>query len=470
MHGERKPRQHRSIQAQGMVIEIPIHDLGHRGEGVGRYKGQTVFVPGAFPGDIVLACPTQVSNRFMRANLVKVVVESPNRVGHRCPSVSQCGGCQLQQLSYPAQLDWKKERVEQVLARLGGVTAPRVNSILRCSRPYAYRNKAQYPVGQVDGNLRLGFFERGSHRLVPAEECLLQHPRMRKAAVVLTGELQAIGIGPYREEDHSGQLRHVLLRASFSYDELLVTLVMREAAFSGQDHLITTLRQELPDLVGITVNINDLPGNRVLGPQNITLWGRPYLRESLRVDGMSLEFHISPPSFFQVNPIQAEVLFGVVLKYAAVHAHSRVLDAYCGTGSIALFLAAAGAKQVVGVEEIDEAVADAWENAQVNDIQNVKFIRGLVEETLDDIVAQEGIPDLLVVDPPRAGLNSAFLKRAGEWGIPRWLYVSCNPPTLARDTRILSDFGYNLIEVQPVDMFPHTAHIECVALFTREGS
>jgi 23S rRNA (uracil1939-C5)-methyltransferase len=453
------------------LIEVPIHDLGHRGEGVGRFQGQTVFIRGALPGDTVMAQPFESHKRYQRAHLVKLLSASPERTSSPCPVFPRCGGCQLQHLSYEAQLEWKEERVARVLQRLGGITKPVVLPIIAAPSRWEYRNKAQFPVQMVAGHPSLGFFEQYSHRLVPAEKCLVQHPAICAAATSMLEHLQALPIAPYDESDGSGTLRHVLARASFSYDELLITLVMAQASFKHQHDLVTALHNDLPSLVGVTLNVNDQRGNRILGRHNVLLWGRDYLRETLSVSGMLLEFHVSAPSFFQVNPLQAQTLYSVALEYAQVHPRSKLLDAYCGTGGVSLVLAKAGAAEVWGIDIVQEAIEDAQKNARINGLDNAWFYAGRVEEIAWQLTQKRGIPDVIIVDPPRAGLDSTFLKHMADVEAERWVYISCNPVTLARDIKLLQGCGYRLVQVQPLDMFPHTAHIECVALLesTRSG-
>lgn len=448
--------------------EVYIDDLGHAGEGVGHVDGRAVFVPGAVPGDTVLLDEQEIHPRYVRGRLASILKPSPHRVTPDCDKFGQCGGCQLQHLSYGAQLDWKRERVRQLLMRIGGLQQVSVLPVIPAERVSAYRNKAQFPVGEVGGQVVLGFYERGSHELVRAEQCLIQHPSIRRLARSVASLLNRLGIEPYNEQRKTGTVRHVLCRTSFHHDELLVTLVATKPRFAGQEALVEEIGRQVPEIVGITLNVNTGSGNRILGERNITLWGRDYLRETLQAGDMQLEFNISATSFFQVNPVQAERLFEVVIDYGKVDPTTRVLDAYCGTGAIGLFLARAGAERVWGIEEVKEAVVDARRNARINNVANASFHVGRVEVVAQRLIGEQGVPDLVVVDPPRAGLGRRFLEPAALWGVRRWVYVSCNPATLARDLRLLCDHGYRLVRVQPVDMFPHTAHVECVALLDRE--
>jgi 23S rRNA (uracil1939-C5)-methyltransferase len=388
---------------------------------------------------------------------------SADREAPLCQVFSECGGCQLQHLSYKAQLAWKTERVRAVLTRLGKVAQPRILPIVSAERPWDYRNKAQFPVGRINGEIKLGFYEHGSHRLVPADSCLVQHARIREAAAVITRHLNLLKIAPFDESTGTGYIRHILCRISFSTEKLLITIVATRRCVA-LDELVSAMEQEIPGLAGVTLNINSKPGNRILSDNNMVLWGEGYLVETLQVGDLRAVFHVSAPSFFQVNPIQAQELFAAVLRYAAVDKTSTVLDAYCGTGSITLFLALAGAHRVWGIEEVPAAVKDAVTNARVNNIENTSFVYGRVEDVATELVGEAGPLDVLVVDPPRAGLEHSFIQAAAKWRPKRWVYVSCNPATLARDIALLDTEGYRLQEAQPVDMFPHTAHIECVAL------
>lgn len=462
-------------QNDGQVIEIFVDDLGHKGEGVGRLRGKTVFVQGALPGDTVLARPFEVRKRFLRARLEKVVAPSPQRLeSSKCSSFPACGGCQLQHMSYAGQVEWKEDRVVQVLGRVGGIAQPPVQPIVRAPETWHYRNKAQFAVDVVAGVPRLGFYEQYTHQLVPAENCHIQHPLINKAASSLARHIHRLDIAPFAESDGTGILRHVLCRASFSHDEVLVTLVVATAEFAEKAALAEALKEDVPELVGVTLNENSQRGNRILGDRNSVVWGRGYLREALQIDDLEIEYHVSAPSFFQTNPWQAQKLYAIVMDYAEPTPQDRVLDAYCGTGGITLVLATAGVREVWGIDIVEQAITDARENARINGVENAFFFAGRVEEIAGQLIQRRGVPNVLVVDPPRSGLGPAFLAWAAELEVDRWVYVSCNPVTLARDIKLLQPYGYNLDRVQPVDMFPHTAHIECVALLNfmkkRSGS
>jgi len=451
----------------GLPIEVVIHDLGHNGEGVGRYAGLAVFVPGAVPGDTVLVQVTKQHPRYLHADLLLIVTPSKHRIQSECPWFPSCGGCQLQHMRYASQLAWKQNRVRQVLTRVGGLQEVDVLPIIPAAMPWRYRNKAQFPIGVVDGQVSLGFYEQGSHRLVPIDQCLVQHPRIGSIIPKLQRLIAEHKIPPYSEVTGHGILRHVLCRVSFTTEELLITLVTTQSEFAGLAALVQQITQTFAPLAGITLNVNTQKGNRILGDQNYLLYGDEYLTETLRVLGHAVTFRISATAFFQVNPIQAQNLFATAVDYAQVSADTTVWDAYCGTGSMAMFLAKAGAKKVWGIEAVPQAVDDARANAALNDITNVSFMLGRVEDIAPKLITQEGPPHVLIVDPPRAGLDRAFIAEALTWGVERWVYVSCNPATLARDLQIICADGYSVQKVQPVDMFPHTAHVETVVLMSR---
>ena len=454
---------------EGSIIDITIDDVGHAGEGVGRYANRPVFVPGGIPGDHLQVKLTQVHKRYAHASLLKVLHSCAQRVTPMCSEFGRCGGCQLQQWNYQAQLAWKQERLVQTLARVGGIRQVLIRSIIPAPRQWAYRNKAQFPVGMYEGKPALGFYRYGSHELVPVTDgCHIVHPLIGRAAAIIDKHLPTLG-SVYDERTGRGVLRHVVMRVGFHSEQLLITFVCQQPNLAGLPTLITKLQEAMPQLVGVTININNKSGNRIMGAEDITVWGRDYIEERLHTGGGSLLFHVSARSFFQVNPMQAERLYQVVARYAVVDDNAKVLDAYCGTGSIALYLAQAGAAAVWGVEEETAAVHDAQINAQLNNVSNVRFYAGKVEEIVAELVRKGNAPNVVVVDPPRSGCDAEFLATACSWQAERWVYVSCNPATLARDMRIIMDNGYNVVEAQPVDMFPHTAHVECVVLMERVG-
>ncbi len=445
-------------------MEIEITGLAAEGDGVGRYQGLAVFVPGAVPGDRLLVRITEVKARFARGAMARLLEPGAGRVEARCPAFGDCGGCQWQHVDYAAQLRWKRQVVIDALERLGGFNGVPVANTLGMEDPWHYRCKAAVPFGGGDGPVA-GFFGRGTHRIValPGEGCAIQHPTIN-AVVRAVRELAAErGIPPYDEATGRGLLRHVVARVGARTGEALAALVINGPALPGEADLAAALMEAVPALVGVVKNVNTARTNVIFGPHTAALAGRPYLVEKLG----GLRFRISAQSFFQVNPLQAERLYRLAIEGAGIAVDDVVADAYCGTGALAL-LAARGARRVYGIEEVPAAVADARENARTNGIANVRFITGRVEDVLGGISAGGRAPAVIFLDPPRKGCARGALDACLALRPRRVVYVSCNPATLARDLAILAaSRRYRVEGVQPVDLFPHTAHVECVAFLSR---
>ncbi|MBS4021448.1 MAG: 23S rRNA (uracil(1939)-C(5))-methyltransferase RlmD [Dethiobacter sp.] len=447
--------------SRGEKIQLGIERLNHDGEGVARVNGFTVFVPGAVPGDSVTANVISVQRTYARCLLDSVDKPSPSRIKPPCEHFDSCGGCQLQHLDYQAQLSLKRDMVEQALRRLGGLDVV-VRPVIGMTDPWRYRNKAQVPVGMDGPTVKAGFFARRSHRIVNVDCCLIQHPTNDRVVDVVRSVLKETGIPVYNEQEHTGLIRHVVARTSFSSGETLVVLVTNGHQIPGLDKLINALRSRLDNVAGIVQNINTRKGNVILGPEDVTLWGRPFLTENLH----GLSFHISPRSFFQVNTVQTEALYKKVKEYAALTGNETVFDLYCGIGTIALYLSR-HAGRVVGVESVAAAVDDARKNAKLNKIENAEFHIGLAEDVAPQLQRKWLSASVAVVDPPRKGCEQRLLDAIIKMEPSRLIYVSCNPATLARDLKYLTGHSFTVREVQPVDMFPHTTHVETVVLITR---
>jgi len=448
--------------ASGQMVTLTVEDLGHSGEGVGRWEGFTVFVPGGVPGDQVEVRITEVKKNYARAALRQVAVPSPHRVAARCPAVGECGGCPLQVIAYPEQLRLKRQQVVEALRRLGKLEEVPVHPTLGMDDPWEYRNKAQFPVGFRGGRVIAGFFAPGTHRIVDIDQCHIQHPLGNEIMRTVKELAQRYQIPIYDEVRHQGILRHVLVRVGRHTGEAMAVLVTNGPAFPHGRRLAADLMERVPAVVSVVENINPERTNVVLGRENRVLAGRDHILDRIG----DLVFAISPVSFFQVNPAQTEVLYGKALEYAGLTGAETVLDVYCGIGTISLFLARQ-AREVIGIEVVPEAIDDARENARRNGIGNARFICGDAAETMPEL-ARKGIrADVIVVDPPRKGCDRPVLEAMAQMGPRRIVYVSCNPASLARDLGILQELGYRTVEVQPVDMFPHTAHVECVALVSK---
>lgn len=424
----------------GDQVELLIERLGIYGEGVGRVEGLTLFVEGALPGERVRVELYEKRSTFARGRVMTRLTSSPQRVEPVCPLFGRCGGCQLMHLAYEGQLAMKRQRVVDALERVGKFISPIVAPCQPSPIPLAYRNKIQMPV--IGG--RLGLYAQGSHRLIEVERCFIHCD---------LGERALETIRPMLESHPDVDLvKHLLIKTALSTQQLLVVVVTRGERFpSGLAEQILTA---MPEIRGVVQNINPDEGNRILGHRFRILAGEGSIDERLS----GLLFKVSPASFFQVNPGQAEQLYRKVVEWAALTGKERVLDAYCGVGTLSLLLAKQ-ALEVVGIESVPEAVRDAKENAQKNEIAHARFLCGPAEELIQSL---SGI-DVAVLNPPRKGCEASLLEALAALKPRRIVYVSCDPATLARDLQILASSGYHLDEVQPYDMFPQTAHVESVA-------
>lgn len=449
----------------GQRVTLFIHGITHDAEGVGKYHGFTIFVPSSIPGDTVEAEIISVKKQYARALVTQVTIPSPDRVAPMCKHYEDCGGCQLLHASYPAQLRYKHEQVASALKRIGGLEEVVVLPTLGMLAPSYYRNKAQFPVGVQAGQIVAGCFKRRTHEIVDVDNCSIQH-EANNQALALTRELaRKYRISVYDERTHAGLLRHILVKHAPSTNETMVVFVINGDGLPRSGEIVKELRERLPSIVSVQVNINKKQGNVILGFETRLIWGREYIIDEL--DG--LKFKISARSFYQVNPVQTRVLYGKAREYADLTGKEHVFDIYCGVGTIALFMASQ-AKTVTGIEIVPEAVRDAQENARLNDISNAEFLCGAAEDVLPRLIEKGQRPDVYIVDPPRAGCDEKLLATIAKTRPERLVYVSCNPSTLARDLKSLSEHGFRVVEVQPVDMFPHTSHVEAVALLTQMDS
>ncbi|MCL1950927.1 MAG: 23S rRNA (uracil(1939)-C(5))-methyltransferase RlmD [Turicibacter sp.] len=440
-----------------------VESLTHDGLGVARVEGFPVFLSNALPQEEVLFSPTLMKKNFAFGRVVDILKESPQRVTPLCPIYKQCGGCQLQHLAYPAQLEEKQQLVASHLARIGKLDAQLVLPTIGMEEPWRYRNKTQVPFGKDElGNVVAGFYKRRSHEIMDMGECLIQ-TEITDAIVRTVKELsQEFGIEPYDESSMTGIIRHLVVRIGFKTGEIMVTFVTKGKKFPYKDEVIERLLKEYKNIKSIAQNINLKATNVIFGDETRILYGEPYIYDEL--DG--IRFAISPRSFYQINPIQTEILYKKAVEFAGLTGNEIVFDAYCGIGTITLFLAR-HAKKVYGVEIVPEAIADAHSNARLNGVENVQFEVGKSEAVIPKWLKEGIIPDVIVVDPPRKGCEKSLLEAFIEVAPKRIVYVSCDSSTLARDLAILAEGGYEVQAVQPVDMFPQTNHIENVALLTR---
>lgn len=497
------------------TVTLDITGLTHEGEGVGRYDGFTLFVQGALPGERVIAKVLKVKKTYGYAKQLELLAPSPNRVDAPCPIYKQCGGCQLQHMSYEAQLVWKRQHVIDTLQRIGklevregkigagngaGVVGALqlvseesgesdslelsreskpsargivVHPTIGMDEPWRYRNKAQVPIGMAmadldngaAGGLIGGFYARGSHRIVDMDACLIQHENNDEAVRQVKRIGRNVGITAYDEASGRGILRHVVVRTGFVTGEMMVVLVTNGPRIPRVEDWIAGIREALPQVKSIVQNINKRQTNVIFGDDTRTLWGSDVIYDEL--DG--IRFAISARSFYQVNPVQTLRLYRAAVDYAALTGKENVIDAYCGIGTISLFLARHAGK-VYGVEIVPEAIEDAKRNAELNGIENASFEAGPAEVVIPRWRSEGVKPDVIVVDPPRKGCDEQLLDTILKMQPERVVYVSCNPATLARDLQILEARGYRTVEVQPVDMFPHTSHVEVTVRLERKDT
>jgi len=440
-------------------IDMTITGLGHNGEGVGKYKGYTLFVPDSLPKEIVKVKVVKVNKSYGFGRLIEVLMPSKERVEPKCSIYKKCGGCQLQHLSYQGQLDQKRQLVEDNIKRIAKIDDVIIHETLGMEHPWNYRNKSQIPFAEREGGLIAGFYAKGTHDVIDMKTCVIQQEKNDVLVQTVREIAEELGIQAYDEKKHTGIIRHVVARVGVNTGELMLILVTNGKDFAMKDELVRRIVETVPNLTSLIQNINQEKTNVIMGFKSITLWGRDVIYDTIG----DIQFAISPLSFYQVNPEQTKVLYDKALEYAQLTGNENVIDAYCGIGTISLFLAQKS-KHVYGVEIVPEAIKDAKKNADLNAITNVDFEVGAAEEVIPKWVKDGVKIDVVVVDPPRKGLDESLIQTIIELKPKRMVYVSCNPSTLARDLRLLEDGGFKTVEVQPVDMFPQTMHVEAVAL------
>ena len=445
------------------IVTLDIEDCGVDGEGIGKADGFTVFVKDAVIGDRVTAKIMKAKKNYGYGRLMEILKPSPYRVEPKCAFARQCGGCQLQALSYEQQLAFKEKKVRGHLERIGGFTELPMEPIIGMDEPYHYRNKAQFPVGKnKEGRIITGFYAGRTHTIIENRDCALGVSQNKEVLDRVIAHMEAYGIEPYNEETGKGLVRHILIRYGFFTGEVMVCLVLNGSSIPQKETLIEHLL-EIPGMTSITINVNKKRSNVILGEEIRLLWGKPYITDKIG----DISYQISPLSFFQVNPLQTGKLYSKALEYADLHGEETVWDLYCGIGTISLFLAQK-AKFVRGVEIIPAAIENANDNARLNGVENVEFFVGKAEEVLPAEYKKNGIyADVIVVDPPRKGCEESLLATMIEMQPKRIVYVSCDSATLARDLKYLCERGYELRKVCPVDQFGGTVHVETCVLLSK---
>lgn len=440
-------------------IDVTFEDLTHEGAGVAKVDGYPLFVPNALPGEKAQIKVLKTSKGYGFGKLIETYEESPYRVTAPCPIYKECGGCQLQHLSYEGQLLAKQKQVRDVLTRIGKLENVTVHPTLGMSDPWRYRNKSQVPIGEHEGGLIGGFYQQRSHQIIDMKSCLIQQEKNDEVIQKVKDICNKNGVRAYDEQRHKGDLRHIMARYGLVTGDVMIVLVTNAKDLPNRKKIIADITKNIAGVKSIVQNVNPKKTNVIMGDETRVLWGQEVIYDYIG----DVRFAISARSFYQVNPEQTKVLYDKALEYAALTGKEEVIDAYCGIGTISLFLAQK-AKSVFGVEIVPEAIEDAKRNAELNNITNANFAVGKAEEVIPAWYEKGHKADVLVVDPPRKGCDEALLQTIIDMKPKKVVYVSCNPGTLARDLRVLEDGGYRTVEVQPVDMFPQTMHVECVAL------
>jgi len=451
--------------SKGSVIQGEIIDINHEGSGVVKFEGYTIFTEGGTLGDKVILEVTESKKNYSLGKTLKIIEPSKYRVDAECDISEYCGGCSLRGLDYRIQLEYKTNKVKNDIRRIGGLEDVVIRDTIGMKNPDRYRNKVQIPVGIENGKAVIGFYRKGSHNIININTCRIQHEVADKAVKVIRKYIEEFNVDPYGEKTGRGLIRHIIVKNSFRTGDTMVILVTNGNILPHSDELVKMLKSEIPKLKSVIQNINTKRTNLIMGTKSKVIFGEERILDYIG----ELKFYISAESFFQVNPVQTEVLYNKALEYADLNGNETVFDIYCGIGTISLFLAKK-AKKVYGIESVNQAIKDAKENAKLNRINNVEFYSGNAEEVFPNLHKEGVRADVVVVDPPRKGCDPRVIDTIIKMKPEKVVYVSCNPSTLARDLKILSENGFKIEEVQPVDMFPHTPHIECVIGMQRKDT
>ena len=444
---------------------VNIIDNGFEGEGITKIDGFTIFVPNAIKGEEVKILIVKVLTSHAYAKLIEIIKKSENRIEPDCATYKRCGGCNLRHLSYDATLDLK-QNIVQNLVKKNLKSCVNVNKTWGMGNPYNYRNKLQYPVGKdKNGNIIVGVFANRTHEIIKTDECLIQNKKANEIAKFIVQLAKKYDISVYDENNQQGLLRHIVIKTGIRTNEIMVILVINGDSLSYQENFLNELKNKYNEIESIVLNINKKNTNVILGDKNINLLGNGYIKDILG----DYYFRISPLSFYQVNPVQAEALYNIAIEGLNITKQDVVFDLYCGIGTISIF-ASKYAKKVYGVEIVEQAIKDAKWNSEFNKIENTEFIAGDTEKVIDDLINNKKIiPNIVIVDPPRKGLDRNTINNIIKIHPKKIAYISCNPATLVRDLAYLEDM-YKIEMIQPVDMFPWTSHVECVAVLELKES
>lgn len=442
------------------VVRERIVDISHEGQGVIKVDGYTVFVEDGLIDDLVDVRITKARKNFGFARVVDVVEESPYRIESKCPVSKECGGCQFQELDYKKQLEYKEDLVRNNLMRIGNIENPPVKETIGMDHPYRYRNNVQVPVGMSQGYPLIGYFKKGSNYIVDTDACIIQDEIVDRAIGVLREFMMEYGVQGYNSKNKRGMIRHLVVRTSEKTKDTMIVVVTNSHKLPNKETMVNMFTEAIPEVKSIVNNVNTEASNMVFGDRSEVLYGEGFIIDTIG----DLDFRISPESFFQINSVQTEKLYGKVKEYLDLRGDETLIDLYCGIGTIGMYLADS-CERVLGIEMMKESIKDGQKNLKLNKIDNMDFLEGQAENVFPRLV-EEGIEvDALVVDPPRKGLDEVVVEAIMELRPEKLVYVSCEPSTLARDLDRLKEV-YSIEKVQPVDMFPHTIHVENVVKLT----
>ena len=439
------------------IVKGKIIDISHDGKGILKPWGYTVFTQGGIIGDEVSVKIIETKKNYAIGKTMAIDEPSKHRVEPMCKISNICGGCQLQELDYGTQLQIKTNKVKNDLVKIGGLDDVIIHDTIGMKEPYRYRNKVQIPVGREKGETVIGFYKKGSHVIANTNTCIIQHEIADKAIEAVRKYMKEFNIEPYDAKTGQGHIRHIIVKTSFETKDTMVIIVTNKEHLPNKNQLLDRLKRAIPELKSLIHNINNKKTNIVMGIKTRVIYGEDHIIDYIG----DLKFKISGESFFQVNPVQTEVLYKKALEYAGLKGDEIVFDIYCGIGTISLLLAQKS-KKVYGIESVKEAIVDAKENAKINGINNVEFHCGNAEEVFPELYSKGIKADVVVVDPPRKGCDTSVLDTIIKMQPEKVVYVSCNPSTLARDLKYLSQNGFEALEVQPVDMFPQGVHVEVI--------
>jgi len=445
---------------------VDIIDNGYEGEGIAKIDNFIIFIPGAIKGEKIKILIVKVTSSFAYGKILEILKKSENRIEDvDCSTYKRCGGCNLRHMNYKKTLELKRDIVQNLVNKNLKINL-NVKNTIGMEEPFNYRNKAQYPVGiNKEGKIIVGVFANRTHEVIETNGCIIQNKESEKIAKFICEFAYKNNISVYDENTGKGLLRHIVIKVGIQTNEMMCILVLNGKEIKNEENLVKELTNNFPNIKTIVKNINSKNTNVILGKENITIYGNGYIYDKLG----DYIFKISPLSFYQINPVQTEKLYNLALQKAELTGKEILLDLYCGIGTIGIFMAK-NAKQVYGIEIVEEAIKDAKENCKINNIQNAKYYAGDTEKLLSDLIEKEKIiPDLVVVDPPRKGLDKNTIENIKNIKPKKVIYISCNPATLIRDLSYLED-KYKIKEIQPVDMFPFTSHVECCSVLELKES